>query len=460
MNSNNIFNRFKKNFSRYGVSSVTVGFSGGPDSVFLVEMLSKMNIDIEAAYFNTLYRDESSLEEQFIVNFCKERKISLHIQRENIKKLSKERKMNIKECSRAMRYGFFESLKGTVVTAHNLDDNVETFLFRLLRGSSIRGLKGIPEMRDKYIRPMLSFSKREIVEYLDSNNIKYFTDSSNALNIFTRNKIRNTIFPLFEEINPNFREKISNFISDLNDIAINLKNHENDLDIDNRKYLQTDLLKKVLSIPNITRNKIRAIERLKHIEGSATIDLSKNLVAKNRYGKISIEEREHNYTKNLQEEKQKESKKIELEKVSKEELKENKEKERTKDKRKNKRKNIKDIKLKIGEKNLFFGQEITAEFVDELGELTSKNLYVNFNLLNSDLRIRSRLDGDRFNPLGMDGSKRIKNLFIDLKIDRFSRDFVPIVVDGEKIVWIAGIRGDRYYAARVGDKKILKLSIS
>lgn len=207
---------------------VIVGVSGGPDSMCLLDTLydlkEKLQIEIIVCHINHGIRKEADEETLYVQEYCKNHNIPCYVKKENVKKLADEQKLGTEEMGRKIRYEFFEEIAikenaNKIATAHTINDNVETVLMNLLRGSAVSGLKGIEIKRDivliAYIRPLRECTRAEIEEYCKEKNLNPKIDKSNLENIYTRNKIRNKLIPyLQEEFNPNIIETI-NRLSDL-----------------------------------------------------------------------------------------------------------------------------------------------------------------------------------------------------------------------------------------------------
>lgn len=194
---------------------IVVGVSGGPDSICLLHMLNKikekMNFSIYVAHINHMIRKEADEETEYVQKFCNMQGIKCYIKKIDVKKEAEKQKKGTEETGRQIRYEFFdEVLKQTnsnkIATAHNMNDNAETIVMNILRGSGISGLKGIEPIRNnKYIRPLINISREEIEQYCEINKLNPKIDKSNNENIYTRNKIRNVIIPYIKkEFNPNF----------------------------------------------------------------------------------------------------------------------------------------------------------------------------------------------------------------------------------------------------------------
>lgn len=196
--------------------NIVIGVSGGPDSMALLNMLiflknnKKIDFDIFVAHINHGIRIEAEEETKYVEEFCKKNNIECFIKREKVENLAKEQKIGTEEAGRKLRYSFFDEVAkkvnaNKIATAHNANDNAETVLMNLIRGTGTSGLKGIEAKRDnKFIRPLIEITRKEIEEYIEENKIEAKIDKSNSENIYTRNKVRNILIPLIEdEFNPN-----------------------------------------------------------------------------------------------------------------------------------------------------------------------------------------------------------------------------------------------------------------
>lgn len=198
---------------------IVVGVSGGPDSITLLECLNKykekLEIEIIVAHINHLIRKDSTEDEQYVENICKKMNIKCYIKRENVLNIAKNEKIGTEEAGRKVRYKFFDEIlkkekANKIAIAHNMNDNAETILLNLLRGTGLNGLEGIQPMEyNKYIRPLINISRKEIEEYVEKNKLKPKIDYTNKENIYKRNKIRNELLPYLKKINPNIVESLS-----------------------------------------------------------------------------------------------------------------------------------------------------------------------------------------------------------------------------------------------------------
>lgn len=200
-------------------SSVLCAVSGGADSVCLLHWLAQReDISLTAAHFNHQLRgDESDGDEAFVRALCEEWDIPLAVGRGDVLAFARREKRSVEEAARTLRYTFLyraaeERSCGRIAVAHNADDNAETLLLHLLRGSGLNGLAGISPKLHKIERPLLTTSRQEIEDYLAQNRLPHVEDSSNADDAYTRNRVRHQLLPLMEELNPGFVRRLSSAI--------------------------------------------------------------------------------------------------------------------------------------------------------------------------------------------------------------------------------------------------------
>lgn len=201
---------------------VIVALSGGADSMalafFLNSVKNEYGFSLSAAHVNHGIRGESAdRDENFVKGFCEKNGIEFHVMHADVPKIASETGETEEECGRRIRYEFFSSIDETakIATAHNLNDNAETLIFRMARGTGLKGLCAIPPVRGKIIRPLIKCSRAEIEKYCEENKIAYVTDETNLSDEYTRNYIRHEIIPLFEKLNPAFLLSADRLISSL-----------------------------------------------------------------------------------------------------------------------------------------------------------------------------------------------------------------------------------------------------
>ena len=376
---------------------ILIAFSGGPDSVFLYNLLDflkeEYSLEIFLIYINHNLREDVGNDLKFVREFSEENNVPLYIESVNVKEYAAENKKSIELAARELRYQAIErTLKNInydrIATGHNLDDNIETFIFRLVRGTSLKGLKGIPKERGNIIRPILQFEKNEILNCLQENRKSYIIDYTNNENDYTRNYIRNEIFPMFVNINPNFRNKVNELIHEIN-------NRENNEDSILKERFVQYLEKYDIEL---SRKKIDQIYETLYdkkgnlnAEGSKEFSLGNGKRLRKKYNKLEvIEEKE----KEVDEERVEVKKNVplkwhnyfimltdsilEIEKIMKTE--------------------VENVKL--------------MKFTDDFNEYK--------------IFVRKRLEGDAISLNNL-GHKKVKKILIDEKISRWDRDKIPVL---------------------------------
>ncbi|ASC03609.1 tRNA lysidine(34) synthetase TilS [Fusobacterium polymorphum] len=415
---------------------IVVGFSGGPDSVFLVEMLKKLqhffNFKIYLVHINHLLRGEDAdSDENFSFEYAKKNNLEIFIKRIPVKEIAKEIGKTLEEVGREERYKFFseiyEKVRATkIATAHNKDDQIETFLFRLIRGTSLQGLEGIKIKNNNVIRPISEIYKKDILEYLNKNEIQYKIDKTNFENEFTRNSIRLDLIPFIEErYNIKFKDKIFSLIEEIrennNNNSLNLSDFidlERRIILEKIKFLSNfdrkNLLGLFLNQKNIevNRNKIDEINSLIKSNGTKKIDLNKTYRVVKDYTHLYIEEKKQDYTINNS-----------------------------------------TIQLKIPSEQVFNNFKISVEIAKNLYIPKEKNQYLLDTLYNDIIEVRYRKEGDRI-FLDENHSKKIKEIFIEQKIPKDIRDRIPIFLYNNNIFWIYNVK--KAYIPKI-DQDISKL---
>ena len=415
---------------------IVVGFSGGPDSVFLVEMLKKLqcffNFKIYLVHINHLLRGEDAdSDENFSFEYAKKNNLEIFIKRIPVKEIAKEIGKTLEEVGREERYKFFSEIyekvgANKIATAHNKDDQIETFLFRLTRGTSLQGLEGIKTKNNNIIRPISEIYKKDILEYLNKNEIQYKIDKTNFENEFTRNSIRLDLIPFIEErYNIKFKDKIFSLIEEIRENnqnnSLNLSDYtdsKNRILLEKIKFLSNfdrkNLLGLFLNEKNIevNRNKIDEINSLIKSNGTKKIDLNKTYRIVKNYTHLYIEEKREDNTINNS-----------------------------------------TIQLKIPSEQVFNNFKISIEIVKNLDIPKEKNQYLLDTLYNDIIEVRYRKEGDRI-FLDENHSKKIKEIFIEQKIPKDIRDRIPIFLYNNNIFWIYNVK--KAYIPRI-DQDISKL---
>ena len=421
---------------------IVVGFSGGPDSVFLMEMLKKLknfiNFKIYLVHINHLLRGEDAdSDEKFSIEYAKKNNLEIFIKRIPVKEIAKEIGKTLEEVGREERYKFFSEIYEKVgatkiATAHNKDDQIETFLFRLIRGTSLQGLEGIKIKNNNVIRPISEIYKKDILEYLNKNEIQYKIDKTNFENEFTRNSIRLDLIPFIEErYNIKFKDKIFSLIKEIRENnqnnSLNLSDYtdsENRIILEKTKFLSNFDKKNLLSLflnkknIEVNRNKIDEISSLIKSNGTKKIDLDKSYRIVKEYTYLYIEDKKENCVINN---------------------------------------NV--IQVKIPSEQIFDNFKITVSTVENLDIPKQKNQYLLDAIYNDIIEVRYRKEGDRI-FLGEKHSKKIKEIFIDQKIPKDIRDRLPIFLYNNTIFWIYNVKKAYIPKINKNENKLIKVLIT
>ena len=421
---------------------IVVGFSGGPDSVFLVEMLKRLqnfiNFNIYLVHINHLLRGEDAdSDEKFSIEYAKKNNLEIFIKRIPVKEISKEVGKTLEEVGREERYKFFSEIykkveANKIATAHNKDDQIETFLFKLIRGTSLQGLEGIKVKNNNIIRPISEIYKKDILEYLNKNKIQYKIDKTNFENEFTRNSIRLDLIPFIEErYNIKFKDKIFSLIKEIRENnqnnSLNLSDYtdsENRIILEKTKFLSNFDKKNLLSLflnkknIEVNRNKIDEISSLIKSNGTKKIDLDKSYRIVKDYTYLYIEDKKENCVINN---------------------------------------NV--IQVKIPSEQIFDNFKITVSTIENLDIPKQKNQYLLDAIYNDIIEVRYRKEGDRI-FLGEKHSKKIKEIFIDQKIPKDIRDRLPIFLYNNTIFWIYNVKKAYIPKINKNENKLIKVLIT
>lgn len=445
----NIFLKFKQ-FCRSEEliernDKVVVAFSGGADSVFLLILVQKLqtqlSLELTAVHINhNLRGEESENDEKFCREFCIGHGIPFFSESVDVKKLSIEKKISIEMAAREARYLVLEKIREKlgytkIATAHNMDDNAETVILNLIKGKGVEAVSGIPVVRGNIIRPVITFSKSEILGYLKEQKIFYRIDNSNFDNKFQRNFIRNKVSPLLEEINPEFSMSILRFSQMLRELTISanepsvdpvvIKDGSIEINVDLAKKLNDFLLFKVLSIRIIElfslNLKFEIFYNIKDLLVNQTgrrIDMGEGVTCFRSRSELIISRAE--------------------------------------------RINLPEMKLTVNSKTVFGKYEISCEKVDEINSLINDNKLVEY--IDGDesghiFSVRAANKGEWFFPVNGKGKRKLSDYFNDLKMEPNLKWEHPILFADNNVVWVCGYRLDNRYKISDKTKTIFKLEI-
>ena len=431
-----ITNHIRDHFPFLKGKKVLVAISGGLDSVVLAHLITELNFDISLAHCNFQLRGkESNLDEAFVLQISKEKTLPVFIKKFDTEIFAKKNKLSIQIAARQLRYKWFEELISEhhfdyVLTAHHADDNLETFLINLTRGSGLDGFTGIPAINRNIIRPLLTSSRDEILTFAKEKNIEWREDESNSSIKYVRNKIRHQVIPVLKEINPNLLETFSKTSKNLqesnqiiedrvSEIISEVVSKENDItkfDIEKLKSLSNPkaYLYQILKTYNFTEwNDISNL--LSAQSGKQIFSETHRLLKDRGFLLLSKNTPKSNDKKFL----------------------------------------IKQYQTEVQEPI-----HIRIEKVNEISTVNNQIIYVDADLLKFPLTLRKWKNGDYFYPKGMEGKKKISNYFKDKKLSLLEKENIWLLCSSENdIVWIVNERNDRRFLATKSTNTILKISI-
>jgi len=412
-----------------------IAVSGGPDSITLLHILKRIavewNIKIAAAHLNHKLRDEADEEEAFVRRICSEWEIPYYSRSIDIQEAALAEKKSIEEAARDCRYQFFQELRqeidaDCIATAHHVDDNVETVLQHFLRGSGVKGLRGIMPVNDNLVRPLLCVNKEEINEYLELHSLPYRIDMSNYDTRFLRNRVRHELIPyLQEKFNPRLVENLNNLAliareeyeameietARLED-SIVLSISDDTVVVDNQRFCkihpayQRRIILRILAglrgSYGWSALDVQLIRDLTQKQGSAKkIKLKQDIWAYKVYnnfiiGSIMEEQKDFSYPAAIP------------------------------------------GSVKIDEIGETYSLKIITkeEYKNNSGD--GNEIYLDYDKLSKDVVLRSRTAGDKITLSGMRGHKKIKDYFIDRKVPAFERDKIPLLTSKDEVYAVIG----------------------
>ncbi|MEE8637763.1 MAG: tRNA lysidine(34) synthetase TilS [Candidatus Margulisiibacteriota bacterium] len=436
--------------------SVLVAVSGGADSIALLHLLDfyrqKFGADLHIAHLNHMIRKkDADLDARYVQGLSRNLNIPITVEAMDVQAFAKESKLGLEAASRKIRYDFFERVANKVgasriAVGHTADDNVETFLMRVLRGAGLKGLCGIPPKRGRIIRPLIKIWRREIEDYVGGLKLVPRRDYTNYETKYMRNRVRMKLIPQLKLYNLNIKEIILQTILLLTEdneyleakaeealaqTLVSGKPGEVRLAVPKLQKLenpiQGHLIRKAIEIvkgntSDLTfthisdiLDKIEANEKWElHLPGGIFVVGGRDELIICRQKPETAPSRSYSYSLSVPGE-------VEIEEL---------------------------------------GRKMRAEFsVGEIEDRDPNVAFIDYASLGKKLTVRNKEEGDRFQPLGMKGSKKLQDLFVDEKVPAELRDSIPVVESGGKIVWVGGLRIDERAKVTKSTKKIVKLEL-
>jgi len=410
---------------------VLVGLSGGADSVALLSVLCKLGYTCIAAHCNFHLRgDESQRDETFCKELALHFQIPFHKADFETSKYAKEKHISIEMAARELRYEWFEKLRQEVdaqaiAVAHHQDDNVETLLMNLCRGTGIRGLAGIRPKNNFVVRPLLSITRNDILHWLDMHNLSHVTDSTNLSDIYTRNFIRHKVVPLLEEVNPSVSNNISRTANLLSGVeSLYLYAIE---EIHKKVFVKDDYIS-ITALMAYPAPEVVLYEILKPYGFNRFVVADVFSVLNKESGK-SFYSSTHHLVKDRQY--------LQLTPIE---------------------ADIQQRYVLSPDETIFDGaiklsfqkREIAPDFSVE----KNKNIaFLDYDKLTFPLVLRTWEKGDRFVPFGMKGQKKISDYFSDNKYSLIDKKKAWLLCSGDDIIWIVGDRVDDRFCIKKDTKR-------
>ncbi len=430
-------NHITSNLSFLLRGKVLVACSGGVDSIVLTRLCQELHMNIGVAHCNFGLRgDESNRDQKFVSELAEELDIPFLVKHFDTNTYAKNHGLSIQLAARELRYEWFEELAKLhsidfILTGHHTDDNLETFLINLSRGTGIDGLTGIPEINDVFVRPLLPFTREQILNYATSNSIEWREDSSNSSTKYLRNKLRHEVIPQLKLVNPQFLQNFNKTLSHLNQSSDFISS-------------QTFVIKKELfevlenNTIRIPINRVRDFGNpraclyylLRDYGFRAWDDIEQIITAQS--GKQIFSET-HRLIKDRE--------CLLLTELTAE---------------------VSDCSYTVPEEeNIVMIPSGTLKFkeVTEMSQTDLTTVYVDKRKLKYPLIVRKWQEGDYFYPLGMKGKKKLSKYFKDEKLSLLAKERVWLLCSGKEIVWIINYRADNRYKITPQTEELLKITI-
>jgi tRNA(Ile)-lysidine synthase len=411
-----------QNFPFLSGEKLLLATSGGLDSMVMVDLFRKLSFKIAIAHCNFQLRGVESFEDQnFVQNYAESNEIKLFVTQFDTEAFAKDYKLSTQVAARELRYNWFYELLETeefdyVLTAHHADDNLETFLINLVRGTGLDGLTGIPAQNENVIRPLLLFSRQEIEQYAKENNIDWREDSSNASDKYLRNKIRHNLVPVLKELN-------TDFLSSFHKTQVYLQESKTMVeDASIMVYQQVakesgeDIhfdLNKLQQLPNYKSYLYQWLREFGFLAWEDIYDLVESQSGKQVFSNEFrlLKNRDFLILSPINIEDKKEEYYI-----------------------------FKDQKEIDSPLNLSFSK------VADIGIVSNRAIFVDEDKLHFPLVLRRWDEGDTFQPFGMEGkSKKVSKIFKDEKLSLIDKENTWLLCSDDTIVWIIGIRQDERF---------------
>lgn len=424
-----------------------LAISGGIDSVVLADLLIQNKQDIALAHCNFQLRGtDSDKDEAFVKDLAGKYNIPLFSVRFDTKKTAAERKVSTQVAARDLRYEWFEKIRkehhySFILTAHHADDNIETVLINLIRGTGLEGLTGIPERNKNILRPLLPFSREEIKSYAEEKSLKWREDLSNDEDKYTRNKIRHQILPVLKELNPGFNTTFQQTLSHLKGASAIVRESVNKVKCKIFHKTGTDTyeldIKKIKRLKNVKHYLYEMLKDYGFTEWDDVFNLLYAQSGKQIFSKTHrlIKDRDLLLLTGLDSEEKLPPPEYTIASGQK--------------------------KQELGGYTLFFSNVSVKDVKNEdiIENRSEKKIYLDKGKIKFPLSVRKWKEGDYFYPIGLQGKKKLSKFFKDEKLSVLDKENIWLLCDQNKIVWIIGERMDDRVKITEKTKEILIIDI-
>ena len=429
-------NHCNQHFPFLKQKKVLLAVSGGLDSMVLVYLFQQLHYEIGVAHCNFQLRGLESFEDQnFIQNYAEANSLPIFITQFDTQAFAQNYKLSIQVAARELRYNWFYELLEIhnfdyVLTAHHADDNLETFIINLSRGTGLDGLTGIPEQNDKVIRPLLAFSRQEIEEYAKQNAIQWREDSSNASDKYLRNKIRHNVVPILKELNSNFIASFQKTQEYLQQAQVMVEDASIMVYQQVAKEVGEEIhfdLKKLKPLPNYKSYLYQWLREYGFSAWDDVYDLVDSQSGKQIFSSHFrlLKNRDYLVLCPLDFTDSKKEYFI--------------------------TKNQKEVKVPLN---------LSICKVTDISDTTIESIFVDEMKLEFPLVLRRWKEADSFQPFGMKGkSKKVSKFFKDEKLSLIEKEKTWLLCSNNQIVWIVGMRQDERFKIDETTKKILKITV-
>lgn len=421
-------------------SKLLLAISGGLDSVVLTHLCQKLKLNVSLAHCNFKLRgSESDSDEAFVLDLAEDLDLEVFIETFDTEAYALHNKISIQIAARTLRYEWFYDLANQlgfdyILTAHHADDNLETLLINLTRGTGLKGLTGIPEINDKLVRPLLPFAREALEAFALKNAIHWQEDSSNASKKYLRNKLRHDVIPTLKAINPHVLENFKTTIAHLKESADIIDDTIRDLSArsiaSSEKGVTTYRISELKKLKQPKTYLYQLFKDYGFSEWNDVHDLLEAQSGKQVFSKTHrlLKDREHLIL-------------TKIEPSANQAIDDFLEVKAT------------DAKLKTPMGTLFF-DEADAIF----GKRTNV-VFVDRDALKFPLTLRKWQEGDVFYPLGMKGKKKLSKYFKDEKLSLIEKERVWVLCSENQIVWVLGRRADDRFKVSSTTRSILKITL-